>query len=102
MKAGHGRLILHDGTDLLVGYCFVHSRAANDCRGILIGNIRSIDQNTFSGPIKVAFDGENPFVAHVVSHSERHIRFATDLGQLTFRAKGRFSRRSGRPLTVSL
>jgi hypothetical protein len=101
MQPGHGRLILRDGTDLLVGYCLLHSHAAGGCRGILIGNIRSIDQSAFLKPIKIVLDEGNAFVAHVVSHSERHIRFATDLGQLIFRAKGCFGRRSHRPLAVN-
>lgn len=101
MQPGHGRLILRDGTDLLVGYCLLHCYTAGGCRGILIGNIRSVDQSAFLKPIKIALDEGNAFVAHVVSHSERHIRFATDLGQLIVRAKGRFGRRSGRPLAVN-
>lgn len=100
MQPGHGRLILRDGTDLIVGYCLLRSHAASGCCGILIGNIRSIDQSIFLKPIKIALGEGNAFVAHVVSHSERHIRFATDLGQLISRTKGRFGRRSGGPLAV--
>ncbi|MCA0421151.1 hypothetical protein [Bosea beijingensis] len=100
MQSGHGRLILRDGTDLLVGYFLLHSHAAGGCRGILIGNIRSIDRSSFLKPIKIALDEGNAFVAHVISHSERHIRFATDLGQLISRAEGRFGRRSSRPLAI--
>lgn len=101
MHPGHGRLILPDGTDLPVGYCLLHSRAANGLRGILIGNIRSIDQSAFLKPIKIVLGDRDAFVAHVIGHSERHIRFATDFGQLISRTKGRFGRRSGRPLAAS-
>jgi len=100
MQPGHGRLILRDGTDLLVGYCLLHSKSAGGCHGILIGNIRSVDQTAFLKPIRIALDEGNAFIAHVVSHSERHIRFVTDLGQLVSRAKRRFGRRSSRPIAV--
>ena len=80
MKPGQGRLILRDGTDLPVGYCLLDSEAAHGCRGILIGNIRSIDQSAFLKPIQIALGEGKAFVARVVSRSERHIRFATDCG----------------------
>ncbi|MGN6097596.1 MAG: hypothetical protein ACTHP8_15325 [Bosea sp. (in: a-proteobacteria)] len=101
MKSGHGRLILREGIELPVGYCLLHSHGANGCDGILIGNIRSIDQKTFLKPIRILLDEGRAFMAHVVSHSERHIRFATNLGQLISRGKGRFRRRPAAPLTAS-
>jgi len=98
MNPGHGRLILRDGTDLPIGYCLFRSHAADGCCGILIGNIRSIDRGSFLKPIKIALDDGNAFVARVISHSERHVRFVTNLGQLIARSKGRFGRRPGRLL----
>jgi hypothetical protein len=90
MHPGHGRLILRDGTDLPVGYCLLPPQAAEGCRGILIGNIRSIDRNAFLKPIRIALEDDEPaFMAHVISHSERHVRFVTNLGQLRSRAKAR-------------
>ncbi|WP_139218978.1 hypothetical protein [Bosea sp. CRIB-10] len=86
MQPGHGRLILRDGTDLPVGYCLLPSPIAGDCRGILIGNIRSIDRNAFLKPIQIALADGHAFVAHVISHSERHIRFVTNNSQLSSRA----------------
>ncbi len=100
MSPGHGRLILRDGTDLPIGYCLFRSQAAGGCRGILIGNIRSVDQSSLLKPIKIAPDDGNAFVAHVISHSERHVRFATSLDQLISRSK-RSGDRRGRPLAVS-
>jgi hypothetical protein len=80
MQPGQGRLILRDGTDLPVGYCLLDSEGAHGCRGILIGNIRSIDQNAFLKPIQLVLGEGNALFAHVVSRSERHIRFATERG----------------------
>lgn len=100
MQPGHGRLILRDGTDLPVGYCLLPSRTAEGCRGILIGNIRSIDRNAFLKPIQIALDDGHPFVAQVISHSERHIRFVTNRGQLSSRAKVGI-KRNYRPVAAS-
>ena len=100
MQPGHGRLILRDGTDLPVGYCLLQSQGAGGCRGILIGNIRSLDQNALLKPIQIALDNEPAFAALVISHSERHVRFATNLGQLSSRAQARI-RLDSRPVAVS-
>lgn len=90
MEPGHGRLILRDGTDLPVGYCILQSQAADGCRGILIGNIRSIDAKAFLTPIKLSLGEQHVFAAHVISHSERHVRFVSILDWLGRRTKARF------------
>lgn len=98
MKSGHGRLILRDGTDLPIGYCLFRSEAAGGCCGILIGNIRSVDRGSFLKPIHIALDDGNALVAHVIGHSERHVRFVTSLGKLISRSKGRIPRTRGGPV----
>jgi hypothetical protein len=98
MQPGHGRLILRDGTDLLVGYCLLHCYTAGGCRGILIGNIRSIDRNAFLKPIQIALADGHAFVAHVIGHSERHIRFVTN--RLSSRTKVGI-RRNYQPVAAS-
>lgn len=100
MQSGHGRLILRDGTDLPVGYCLLSSPIAQGCRGILIGNIRSIDRNAYLKPIHIALADGHAFVAHIISHSERHIRFVTDNSQLSSRANVGI-RGSYRPIAAS-
>ncbi|HEV7324362.1 MAG TPA: hypothetical protein VGN91_04790 [Bosea sp. (in: a-proteobacteria)] len=100
MQAGHGRLILRDGTELPVGYCLLPSQTAEGCRGILIGSIRSIDRNAFLKPIQIALADGHAFVAQVISHSERHIRFVTNRGQLSSQTKVDL-RRDCRPVAAS-
>lgn len=101
MEPGHGRLLLRDGTDLPIGYCLIRSQTTNGCRGILIGNIRSVDRRIFLKPIKIALNDGSAFVAHAIGHSERHVRFVTNLGQLISRYKSQIGRR-GRPQTVRM
>lgn len=101
MKSGHGRLILRDGTDLRIGYCLFRSEAAHGCRGILIGNIRSLDQDIFHKPIEIGLGDGSALVAHVISHSERHVRFVTSPEQLNSWSKNRFQRRRNRPLALA-
>lgn len=101
MKSGHGRLILRDGTDIPIGYSLLRSESTNGCRGILIGQIRSVDWSCFLEPIRIALDNGRAFAAHVVTHSERHVVFVTSLGQLISRSKRRLPRRRGRPLAVA-
>jgi len=83
MQSGHGRLILRDGTDLPVGYCLLQPLATEGCRGILMGNIRSLDPKALQKSIQIALDDESTFAAVVIGLSERHVRFVANPGQLS-------------------
>lgn len=101
MNSGQGRLILCDGTDLPIGYCLFRSEPAVGRCGVLIGNIRSVDRDSFLRPIRIALSDGNAFSAHVISHSERHVRFVTSLGQNLSRSRSRFSRRRALRLALA-
>lgn len=101
MKSGHGRLILRDGTDLPIGYCLFRSEVGVGCYGILIGNIRSVGQDRFLKPIKITLNNGDALVAYDTGHSERHVRFVTNLGRLMSRSKGRLPQRTGPSLAIA-
>jgi len=75
MLSGHGRLILHDGTDLPIGYRLVHNEYGSWCSGTLIGNVQSVAPGSFCEGVDVELDGRLRLVALITGYSERHLNF---------------------------
>lgn len=75
MISGHGRLILHDGTDLPIGYRLVHNEYNSWCTGTLIGDVRVVDPGIFSKGVDIELEGRVRLVALITGYSERHLSF---------------------------
>ncbi|MGF7055623.1 hypothetical protein GGC47_004836 [Bosea sp. OAE752] len=75
MKSGHGRVILRDGTELSIGYCFAQNESGSVCQGTLIGDIRSVDPGSFSNSFSLVLSGGEELVALATAYSDRHINF---------------------------
>lgn len=79
MKAGQGRLILRDGSDVSLDYCYATVKKGARHRGSLIGDLSKIDQREFAYKLRYHPADGTEFPVLITTFGDRYLTFVSDV-----------------------